>query len=197
MFEAKVKTKTNNELLEITKNASKYDPGFLAAALSEIKNRELNANTSGVEQLIATDKQNRTERTNNWKVPNNLHSSINLASNLVYLSVLLGILNMYFIQTSFSIGGSTAEQIPGILSLVFVAAIGYAIRLGISWIRIPLLIFYVIGSLFGFGLLTFFMQYAPIAGIIYLLQSLIQLGVLILLFLKPANNWYKANKSER
>lgn len=197
MFESKVKVKSDKELREVTENPDRYAPEFIAAALNEIRNREMNVDTTEAEQIVNREEEKRTERANNWKIPNNLHSSIKLASNLVFISVILGALNMFFIQTTFSISGSTAEQLPGIFSLVFVAATGYGIRLGFSWIRFLLLIFYVLGTLLGFGLLTFLLHHAPIAGAIYLLQALIQLAVIILLFLKPANNWYRTNKSER
>lgn len=196
MFESKVKTKSEKELIEITENPSRYAPEFIIAALNEIRNREMNIDTAKAEQVAKREEEKQAELTNNWKVPDDLHSSIKLASNLVFLSVLLGLVNMFFIQTSFSIGTLSANQLPGIIGLGLVAAIGYGIRLGISWVRTLLLVFYIIGALLGFGILTFFLQHAPIAGVIYLLQNLIQLAVIIILFMKPANDWYKAHKCE-
>lgn len=191
MFEAKVKRKSDQELEEIVNHPKDYQPEFLSAAIEEIKNRGVKIDTSKTETIIAEEQQIKVDSSKRWKVPENLHPKIRLASNLMFSSLVIGIIRVFFAQSSVNISGLSDD---GLFSGLVVIVLAYAIRLGISWIRVVLLTFIIFGLLLEIFFVPFYINHAPIAGILELLQSLIQVYALILLFQKPANKWYKENQ---
>ena len=193
MFEAKVKGKSDQELEEIVNHPKDYQPEFLSAAIEEIKSRGVKIDTSKTENIIAEEQQTKINSAQRWKIPENLHPKIRLASNLLFASLVIGVIRQFFAQTSYSISGLSDEALPGLFSGLIVIAMAYAIRLGISWARILLLVFMVFGLFLTISFVSFYIEYAPVAGILELLQTLVQLYALVLLFQKPASNWYKEN----
>ena len=191
MFEAKVKGKSDQELEDIVNHPKDYQPEFLSAAIEEIKSRGVKIDTSKTEFVIAEEQQAKVDSAQRWKTPENLHPTIRQASNLIFASLILWIIRTFFAQSSVNINGLSDD---GLFSGLVVIALAYAIRLGISWIRVVLLVFMIFSLLLEVFFVPFYIDQAPIAGVLELLQTLVQVYALVLLFQKPAREWYKENQ---
>ncbi|MEJ5963081.1 hypothetical protein [Pedobacter immunditicola] len=74
----------------------------------------------------------------------NLHPNFRKASNLMFGSVVLGIVNMLLISNTFMSG---VKIVVAMMVLLFYASIGYAIRLGKNWTKYLLLFLMIFGLL--------------------------------------------------
>lgn len=123
------------------------------------------------------------------KVP----KKIKLAANLVYASLLVGILNSLFSEIL------TDENIlsePG--GLVFLAAItivlailGYKIGQGKNWARIIFVIMVLLGTIGYPDFISEEFRRSILLGVVSIIQLVLQLYALVLLFNKASVQWYK------
>nr|WP_314838585.1 hypothetical protein [uncultured Flavobacterium sp.] len=120
------------------------------------------------------------------------------ASNLVYLSLVLGLIKMvlYEILTSQKMLTQPKALTIGIITIAILAFFGFKIGEGKNWARITFLVLFIIGIIsFPFSLLNEF-KMSPIIGIASVIQMLIQLYILIILFTGESKEWFSKNKSE-
>ncbi|RXM47597.1 hypothetical protein [Flavobacterium sp. YO12] len=111
-----------------------------------------------------------------------IHSNHIKASNFIYYSAGLGVLNLFL---SSELLKDKAAMISGIGALFFILLLGFLIRKGYTQIKYGLLFLSIIG-LFGFiPQLIYNLQYFPINGIINLCQFILQILALVLLFMIP------------
>lgn len=118
---------------------------------------------------------------------------IKLAANLVYASLLVGILNLLFSEVF------TDENIlsePG--GLVFLAAIttilgflGYKIGQGKNWARIIFLIMVLFGTIGYPDFISEEFKRNIVLGVVSIIQLVLQFYALVLLFNKESVQWYK------
>ncbi|HEX8563527.1 MAG TPA: hypothetical protein VF676_11165 [Flavobacterium sp.] len=111
-----------------------------------------------------------------------LHPNYNKAANLTFISAGLGIIGVVISpklrQDEYSI-------IVGVIVTAFVVGLGFLIRAGFAWVKYVLVCLFLIG-LIGVSFVIFTIWVDPIGGLINLLQTILQLIVIILLFQIPA-----------
>lgn len=124
-------------------------------------------------------KYNQIEEINKNKY---VHPNYIKASNLMYLSGVLGLLS-YFI---FGILKGKFEGIfEIIISVGMTFLIAYLLKKGISKIRYILLFLLIFGVLISFQFLEFLIFFYPILTIIYFIQLILESIAIVLLFLVP------------
>lgn len=109
------------------------------------------------------------------------HPNYIKSSNLVFLSVALGIINISLIQGIFV---SPEELIVAIITLLLIAGLALVIRKGINWIKYLFLGMIVFG-LFGIPFMIQNLGQNPTVGIINIIQTVFQVWALVLLFKIP------------
>jgi hypothetical protein len=101
-------------------------------------------------------------------------------------------LDSAFISTA--IAGSTFSTVlSGIFALAVSVGLAFLVRAGFNWARILVTIFAAF-SLFGIFDLFFT---GPIAGVLTLAQILVTVGAVVLLFMKPSNEYFARKKAYR
>jgi len=110
-----------------------------------------------------------------------IHQNYIKASNFMFLSVGLGIINIILTPGIFV---SPKEIITGIIVLLFLAGLALGIKKGISWIKYLLLILIIIGLL-GIPFMIKNLGQNLAIGIINIIQTVLQIWSLILLFKIP------------
>jgi hypothetical protein len=101
-------------------------------------------------------------------------------------------LDSAFISTA--IAGSTFSTVlSGIFALAVSVGLAFLVRAGFNWARILVTIFAAF-SLFGIFDLFFT---GPIAGVLTLAQILVTVGAVVLLFMKPSNEYFARKKAFR
>lgn len=121
---------------------------------------------------------------------------IKQASNLVYLSLLIGLIKLFLIETitNIEIPSDPKIFIMVIIMILIIGFLGYMIRQGKNWIRITVLVLFTIGMI-NYPFLVFNeFKYSYILGTVSIVQMLIQLYVLIILFSGESKIWFKKQK---
>lgn len=121
---------------------------------------------------------------------------IRQAANLVYLSLLVGLIKSIFYETMTNqkILSDSKSLTIGIVTIIIIGFIGYKIGQGKNWARITLLVLFIIGMIgFPFIILNEF-QINPIIGVVSITQMFIQLYVLIILFSGESKDWFRLQK---
>jgi hypothetical protein len=101
------------------------------------------------------------------------------ASNLIFISALLGLINFLF----FSLAKSSYEVIVGIIVISFITGIGFLVRKAYQWIKWVLLILIVLGILATIMALPAILGQSSIVILISLSQTLLQAISVVLMFL--------------
>ena len=110
-----------------------------------------------------------------------IHQNYIKASNLIFGTIVLGLINVVISNRDMN---DTKNIITIVVTFLFIAGIGYLIRIGKEWIKYLLLIFLV------FGLITMLFIIPQLLGnsiifIINITQTLMQLLAIYLLFKIP------------
>lgn len=90
-------------------------------------------------------------------------------------------------------GGTFSTVLSGIFALAVSLGLAFLVRAGFNWARILVTIFAAF-SLFGVFNLFFT---GPIAGVLTLAQILVTVGAVVLLFMKPSNEYFARKKEFR
>ncbi|WP_291134385.1 hypothetical protein [Flavobacterium sp. UBA7663] len=108
------------------------------------------------------------------------------AINLLIVSIIIGIIN-FFIANFDTIDLTKIATV--ILTFLFMSVFVYLINARKKWARTVFLILFLLGSLmFPFTVATLFEQ-NPIAAIISVVLTIIQIFALVLLYSEEVNNW--------
>jgi hypothetical protein len=121
---------------------------------------------------------------------------IKLAANLIYLSLFVGFIKSvsYETLTNQKMLSDPQALTVGIVTIILIGLLAYAIGQGKNWSRITLLILFILGML-GYPLLVLNeFQTNPIIGIVSIVQMGIQLYALIILFSGESKEWFKDQK---
>lgn len=110
-----------------------------------------------------------------------VHPNYIKSSELAFISAGLGIINLSLSPVVFS---NSIAIITAILTLIFVFGLAYLIRFGFSWVKYLLLALFIIG-IFGIPIIIKNLYENPIVGIINLVQTVLQIGSIVLLFKIP------------
>jgi len=195
----KVMTKKSDEqLIEILVNYSRYSNDALRALVEQIETRAIKhdsleelLNHLGRQEKIIEQKSQR------FKIPDNLHPNIKLASTLMFLNIPIGIINMLIVNTiDDQILNGTKDRISLFITMVFVFILGYWLRMGSKTSRLVVSILSIIGFILSLPNLFTFFQFGVLPGAINLIQSLMGVLIIILLYQKGSSNWYKKIKKE-
>jgi len=121
---------------------------------------------------------------------------IKQAANLVYLSLLVGLIKslLYETMTTQKMLSDPKLLSVGIFTILIIGFLGYKIGQGKNWARITLLVLFILGMIgYPFIVLTEF-QTSILIGTVSIVQILIQLYVLIILFSGESKQWFKEQK---
>ncbi len=134
-----------------------------------------------------------------YGVPDNIHRNIILSSNLFVLSTLFSVVNLYFTWGQLDALHLSLWPKIGVVfcSYMISLIIAWIVRLGKSWIRMPLLILTLLGSILSIPQLLLFFTTSLWAGLISLLQLSTQLYAAIILYKPETSEWYKRKKWEK
>ncbi|RDI13236.1 hypothetical protein DEU42_103146 [Flavobacterium sp. AG291] len=102
----------------------------------------------------------------------------NKSSNLIFLSALLGFVNLLL---SPDIRSNDSLLLISVISLAIVIVIGVLVRIGVQWIKYFMLVSIIL-ALFNLPFIKQDFQLSPINGTISLIVSAFQVWALILLF---------------
>ena len=111
----------------------------------------------------------------------NLHSNFIKSSNLIFVTVGLGITNFFFSKETLSGGTNIAIAI---ITLSMILGLGILVRQGFNWIKYLLLVITILG-LFGISTILIDFSQNPIVGIVNLVQTVLEIWATVILFLIP------------
>lgn len=121
---------------------------------------------------------------------------IKQAANLVYLSLLVGLIKstLYETMTNQKILADPKSLVIALITILIIGFLGFKISQGKNWARIILLVMFILGMIaYPFIIIAEF-QMNSLIGIVSIVQMLIQLYVLIILYSGEAKEWFKAQK---
>ena len=110
-----------------------------------------------------------------------LHQNYIKASNLTFVSALLGIINVVLLKGVLT---NTISIVTTIFTFLFIIGLGFLIRQGFEWIKY-LLLFMMVFGLIGIPTWIKNLQEIPIVGLTNLIQIILQFWDLILVFKIP------------
>ena len=188
--------KSDDELKQIAANYSDYSEDALSAVLDQIRSRNIeSASTLEIENFLKIQEEKRTEHQEQFKFPTDLHPNIKLASNLLFASIPLGMLNFFLLSNMQLING-TKDVLIAVFSWVFMAAFGYWLRTGSKTSRTVVLIISIIGFIPALPFMIGLFQLNILTGIVSLCMNIISVYILVLLFKKESKEWYKSKRKE-
>lgn len=110
-----------------------------------------------------------------------IHENHIKASNFIFISVAIGILNLLLAMKYIE---NNVQIFSAVVAFIFVATLGYLIRVGRD-LKILFLVLFVIGLVGSIPTLISDLTYFPINGILSLCQTILQLLAIIFLFMIP------------
>jgi hypothetical protein len=117
-----------------------------------------------------------------------------LAVRLLWSSVALGVLSQFLILRHVKFSEDMVYAIcDQLVVLAFVALIYYKIWQGRNWARIALLVLSIIGLYFYVPMLMRLLVLVTAAGLIGILQFLLQAFAMYLVFTQPGNSWFRTH----
>jgi hypothetical protein len=167
--------KSNLQLEEYIKPESRFVPQAIKFAFEILKSRGRDFSEEESEQinLLIEKKEEKKEIV--------IHENNIKASNLMFLSAVLGLINFSLSDEITIKTGITAA----IISLSFIIFLGILIRRGINGVKYILATLFILGLVFYIPYLISDLQNFPINGIISICQSIAQISAVVLLFLIP------------
>ncbi len=112
---------------------------------------------------------------------NLIHSNFIKSSNLIFGTVGLGIINMFFSSDILNNGRNIAVAV---ITLMLMAGLGFLVRQGKDWVKYLLLVL-TIGGVLGIPVFINNIIEKPVVGIINILQTIMQVWAVVLLFKVP------------
>ena len=112
---------------------------------------------------------------------NQVHHNYIKASDLILITIGLGIINIFLSPAVFS---TSFSVIVAIFTLLLMLANAILIRKGYNWAKILFTILFGLG-LFGIPLMVKTLAENPIVGVINIIQTVLQIWAVVLLFRIP------------
>lgn len=188
--------KSDAELKQIASNYKDYSKDALTAVLGQIRSRNIESSTvSEIENYLKAQQETQTEFQEKIKIPSDLHPNIKLASNLLYASIPLGMINFFLLSNMQLITG-TKELLTAIFTWALMGAFGYWLRTGSKTSRTVVLVISIIGFIPALPVMIGLFQLNILTGIVSLCLNTISIYVLVLLFKKESTAWYKSKIKE-
>ena len=160
---------STKDLENYIKPDSKFVTEAIEYAFEILEKREYPFTISDLERRNALKKTQLISK-------KNIHPDYKKAANIWYTSVSLGLINFFIIDPK--------GIFSGILTLLILFGLGYAISKGFDWMKYLLLAMMILGLLIM--LLTFlFYTNHPVVTIINIIQTILQIWVLVVLFRIP------------
>ncbi|WP_219337359.1 hypothetical protein [Pontibacter populi] len=118
-----------------------------------------------------------------------MHPNFIKASNLLLVTVGLGLLNIFFSHETLS---SVQNISVASASILFVAALAYFARRGKKWFKYLFLVVMILGVL-GLPFIVLNFMNNPIVGFINIVQTILQVWAAVLLFKVPKHSALEPN----
>ncbi len=123
------------------------------------------------------------------KPPKNVTYAIGLLFSSLYLGLAPGF------ACKFLTGTNVIPNAWALIAIILMYAalwlFLYLLTKGAKWIRTIFLVFYFIGLAVSVYTLIYYFLITPIAGLLFLLQTAVQILAVILLLTPESNRWYK------
>ncbi len=198
-FTSKIINKTDLELQEYVNNPSDYQKEAVIAAINELERRgTADIETVKLKEEIVKPEKEISYSAENWSIPDGLPSSISTAAKFIYISIGLGVINFFIVEST---TGKLSESnlfdiISAILTLGIIVLLAYMIHLGKKGARTVFLVLFLLGIVFYLQILNEFFRINMLSGILSVLQTGFQVLSLIFLFKSDSKEWYsKASNS--
>jgi len=135
-------------------------------------------------------------KTKHDKETHSLPNELKTAEYIIYISLLVGLVKSisYELLTEQNMITDPMSLTIGIFTILFIGFIGFKVGQGENWARITLLVLFVVGIIFVPFIVFDEFQMSPLIGILSLLQTALQLYVLIILFTGESKKWYKKQR---
>lgn len=173
-----LEAKTDKELEEYIKEGNRFVPEANILAFEILKSRGREFNELETQRIMSLVSEKNKE---NEKI---IHPNHKRAANLIYLSAGLGVINVFLSPAIFN---NSFGIIVAILTLGMLIGLGYLVSRGDDWIKYVLLVFMILG-LIGIPGIIMNILLNPIVGIINIVQTALQIYVIVLLFRIPKTN---------
>lgn len=200
-FSPKMAKKSDSQLRTIIGDAKVHAEEARLAAIWELEKRDQAVEGTAeveaeIQERVAAKEREKQARKNNWKQAEGLPSTIKVSAILIYASIVLGILNMVAVAplSNVRIELNTDAIVILVISYALTAYIGFMVGLGRSWARITYTVLCALGVLVTLPQLLLLLTVAPAMGSVSLLQNILQVGAVVLIFLKPSRAWYEASR---
>ncbi len=118
-----------------------------------------------------------------------IHPNYIKSSNLIFVTVGLGLINFFFSSDLLNTGQNIAIAI---LTLIIIAGIGLLVRQGKAWVKYLLLVLTILG-LIGIPSIINNIALRPVVGFVNIAQTIMQIWAIVLLFMVPKNTDNKTN----
>jgi hypothetical protein len=109
-----------------------------------------------------------------------IHKNFIRSSNLIFITVGLGLINLLLPNTEIMAGGKFIV----IGTILFILGLGYLVRKGFSWVKYLLLVLTILG-LISIPVTITNLGDRPIVGLINVAQTILQVWAMIILFKIP------------
>lgn len=169
--------KSNLQLEEYIKPESGFVPQASKFAFEILQSRGRDFSEEEMEQinLLIEKKEQKKEIV--------IHENNLKASNLMFLSAVLGLIN-FSLSDQITIKNDISSAIISLSFLIFLALL---IRRGYNGVKYVLATLFILGLVFYIPYLIYDLQNSPINAIISIFQSITQISAVILLFMIPKN----------
>lgn len=169
--------KSDLQLEEYIKPESRFVPQASKFAFEILQSRGRDFSEEEMEQInLLIEKKEKKKKIA-------IHENNLKASNLMFLSVVLGLIN-FSLSDEITIKSEISATIVSISFLIFLALL---IRRGYNGVKYVLATLFVVGLIFYIPYLIYDIQNSPINAIISICQSITQITAILLLFMIPKN----------
>lgn len=165
---------SSKELEKYISVESKFVPDAIEYAFEILDTRK---KYSFTEEQLERWKQLKVEKEQS-AISEEIHPEYKKAANLWYISVGLGLINFLFTDAN--------DLFFGIITIILLFGLGYMISKGFEWIKYLLLGMFILGFLISIFSFILYVNNS-IVTIINIIQTILQIWVLVILFRIPKN----------
>lgn len=189
-------SKSDDELNSIAASYQSYSSDALKALISESEKRNIVLpELSSIKNKLTTVEREISIEKEVSAIPDNLPSTIRLASDLFFATIPLGFINLIVFESIGLVAYDSGQLLSAIFTWLLTAGIAYWIRTGSAVSRIVLTIMTAIGILVFIPVLIQLVQVSILASFLATLINIIGLTVVFLLFKKTSQEWYLKRKN--
>ena len=200
MISEKLKSRTNDDLLNMIENHSQFQRDFVLTAYHELKRRKIEFDESEVRSIIEKIEVQKEEEIKknqeHKKFITNIHSNIKKAVGFIIVAIIIRFIQIFFISSEFTLAmGEQSIIFSDIFNLIILGLIAYVIRNGEIWVRYLCLFGFLIGILIDVGFIgTFLSNGDYLISVLIVVEITIKIIVQFFLFNSSTNEWYREVK---